>query len=74
MVGGFFACRTDYPADLKKPVFDRLLELKSNPSTRHLLTLFQSSGFVLQDANCLRTANSLLETYEQHAAAAGRNR
>jgi ABC-type phosphate/phosphonate transport system substrate-binding protein len=65
MVSAFFAWRKDYPTSLKKPLFDRLVELKSSPATRQILTLFQSSGFTARDADCLRPANSLLEAYER---------
>jgi phosphonate transport system substrate-binding protein len=65
MVSAFFARRKDFPAYLKKPLFDRLIELKSSPATRQILTLFQSSGFAAFDADCLRPANSLLEAYER---------
>jgi phosphonate transport system substrate-binding protein len=65
MVSAFFAWRKDFPANLKKPLFDRLIELKSSPATRQILTLFQSSGFTAYDADCLRPANSLLEAYER---------
>jgi phosphonate transport system substrate-binding protein len=75
MKGAFFAWRKDYPANLKKPLFDRLLDLKSSPTARQVLTLFQSPGFAARDADCLRPANSLLDAYERHREpAAGRRK
>lgn len=75
MVSAFFAWRQDYPAHLKNPIFDRLLELRSSPTAMQVLTLFQSPGFAARDADCLGPANSLLDAYERHREpAAGRKR
>jgi phosphonate transport system substrate-binding protein len=75
MESAFFAWRKDYPASLKKPIFDRLVELKSSPTTYQMLTLFQSPGYAVRDADCLIPANSVLDAYERHhQPAAGRNR
>ncbi len=70
MVSAFFACRRDYPAHLKKPIFDRLLALKSSPTSKQVLTLFQSPDFTALDAECLHSANSVLEIYERRRHAA----
>ena len=64
-VSAFFACRRDFPAQFKKSLFDRLVNLQSHPSTSQLLTLFHSSGFSVRDATCLRTALTILESYEK---------
>ena len=75
MRSAFLAFRKDYPPHLKRRVFDRFHELKSIPATDQILTLFQSSGFVARDADCLGSANSLLDAYERHhEPAAGRKR
>jgi phosphonate transport system substrate-binding protein len=75
MRSAFLAFRKDYPAHLKKPIFDRVRELKSIPASDQILTLFQSSGFVTRDAGCLSSASALLDAYERHRApAAGRKR
>ena len=75
MQSAFLAFRKDYPAHLKKPIFDRFLELKSIPATDQVLTLFQSTGFSARDSDCLGPANSLLDAYERHhETAAGRKR
>jgi phosphonate transport system substrate-binding protein len=75
MESAFFAWRKDYPTNLKKPLFDRLLDLKSSPTAQQVLTLFQSPGFTARDADCLRPANSLLDAYELHREpGAGRKR
>jgi phosphonate transport system substrate-binding protein len=75
MVSAFFAFRKDYPAHLKKPIFDRLLDLRSSLTAMQLLTLFQSPGFTARDADCLRPANAVLDAYERHRApAVGRKR
>jgi phosphonate transport system substrate-binding protein len=75
MVSAFFASRRDCPAHLTKPIFDRLAELRSSPTSRQVLTLFQSPGFTARDADCLRPANALLDIYERHRApATGRKR
>ena len=66
MESAFFACRKGYPASLKKQLFDRLLSLRSSPTARQVLTLFQSPGFTARDANCLISANSVLDAYERH--------
>jgi phosphonate transport system substrate-binding protein len=75
MQSAFFASRKDCPARLTRPIFDRLPELRSSPTARQVLTLFQSPGFTARDADCLRPANSLLDAYERHREpAAGRKR
>jgi phosphonate transport system substrate-binding protein len=75
MESAFFAWRKDYPAHLKKPVFDRLLDLRSSTTAQQVLTLFQSPGFTARDADCLGPAQSLLDAYERHhEPAAGRKR
>jgi phosphonate transport system substrate-binding protein len=75
MESAFLAFRKDYAAHLKKPIFDRFLELKSIPATDQVLTLFQSTGFSARDSDCLGPANSLLDAYERHhETAAGRKR
>jgi phosphonate transport system substrate-binding protein len=75
MQSAFLAFRKDYPAHLKKPIFDRFFELRSIPATDQILTLFQSSGFVARDADCLGPASSLLDAYERHREpAVGRKR
>jgi hypothetical protein len=75
MHGGLMAFRKEYPAQLKKLIFDRFLELKSTSATNHLMTMFRCTGFVAGDANLLSSANSLLDTYERHhAPAVGRKR
>jgi phosphonate transport system substrate-binding protein len=66
MEGAFFAWRKGYPAYLKKPVFDRLLNLRSSPAAQQVVTLFQSPGFTARSADCLATANALLDVYERH--------
>jgi len=66
MESAFFAWRSDYPAHLKKPVFDRVLDLRSSPTARQVLTLFQSPGFTARGADCLLPANALLDAYERH--------
>jgi phosphonate transport system substrate-binding protein len=66
MESAFFAWRKGYPANLKKPVLDRLLDLKSSAAARQVLTLFQSPGFTARDTDCLRPANTLLDAYERH--------
>ncbi|MCC6590675.1 MAG: PhnD/SsuA/transferrin family substrate-binding protein [Bryobacterales bacterium] len=74
-VSTFFACRKDFPARFKKSLFDRFVDLRAHPSTSQLLLLFHSPGFVVRDSSCLRTALSILDTYEQRREmAAGRNR
>jgi len=75
MQSAFFTWRKDYPAHLKKPIFDRMLALNSSPTAKQVLTLFQSPGFTVRDANCLDPANSMLDTYERHREpVAGRKR
>ena len=75
MVGTFFACRKDCPADLKKTILDGIIKLKSSPPAKQILTLFQTSGFTAREADCLRPANSLLDAYERyHEPAAGRRK
>ena len=66
MLSAFFAWRKDFPAHLKKSIIDRLLELRSSPTARQVLTLFQSPGFTAQEPDCLSTANSLLDAYERY--------
>ena len=66
LVSTFFAWRQDYPASVKKPIFDRLLDLKMSPAATQVLTLFQSSGFAGRDGECLRPALALLDAYEHH--------
>ena len=75
MQTAFLAFRKDFPVDLKKSIFERFLELKSIPATDQILTLFQSSGFAVRDAECLIPAYSVLEAYERHREpGAGRKR
>jgi ABC-type phosphate/phosphonate transport system substrate-binding protein len=75
MEGTFFACRKDYPDQLKKTILDGLVGLKSSPPARQISMLFQSPGFSLRDADCLSPANSMLDAYERHyGPAAGRKR
>lgn len=45
---------------------DRLLEVRSSPAARQVLTLFQSPSFAIHDAEYLRSANSILDAYERH--------
>jgi ABC-type phosphate/phosphonate transport system substrate-binding protein len=75
MTNAFLAFRKDYPAHLEKSIFDRVLNLKAVPAAAQILTLFQSSGFVAEDADCLGSANALLDAYDRHhEPAAGRKR
>jgi len=66
MEGSFFAFRKDYPARFKRPVYDRILSLKRTPTTQQVFTLFQATGFTGRTADCLSSANSLLDEYERH--------
>jgi len=75
MQSAFFTWRKDYPAHLKKPIFDRMLALNSSPTAKQVLTLFQSPGFTARDASCLNPANSVLDAYERRREPApGRKR
>jgi len=75
MYSAFLAFHRNYPNELKGPIFDRFLGLKSAPATDQILALFQSSGFRAQDAACLGTANALLDAYERRRPpTAGRKR
>jgi phosphonate transport system substrate-binding protein len=65
MVNAFFAWRKDYPAELKQPIFDKVLNLRSSRTAEQVLTLFQSPGYTIQDSGCLREANSVLDAYER---------
>jgi ABC-type phosphate/phosphonate transport system substrate-binding protein len=65
MVNVFLAFHKNYPLDLRKPVFDRMISLNSKPLTRQVLVLFQSPGYTLEDADCLNSANLLFDAYER---------
>jgi ABC-type phosphate/phosphonate transport system substrate-binding protein len=74
-LSAFFAWRKDFPERFKKPIFDRLLDLRSNLTARQVFTLFQSPGFAVVDAEGLRPANALLDAYERlREPPAGRKR
>ena len=62
----FFACRKGYDANSKKSLMDRLVEVRSSPAAKQVLTLFQSPGFAIHDAEYLIAANSILDAYERH--------
>jgi phosphonate transport system substrate-binding protein len=66
MEGTFFACRKDYPETFKKLILDGLVGLESSPPAKQISTMFQSPGFAMRDAEGLRPAISLLDTYERH--------
>jgi len=75
VVSSFFSCRKDYPAHLKEPIFDRLLNVRVSATAKQLMTLFQSPGYTVWQVDCLRTANSMLEIYERRREPpAGRKR
>lgn len=65
-VSAFFAFRKDYPAHLKAPIFDGLINLRSAPTSRQVLTLFQTPGFMVQGAECLGPANTILDSYDRY--------
>jgi phosphonate transport system substrate-binding protein len=70
MLSVFLAFQKNYPADLRKSVFDRMVALNSNPIARQVLVLFQSPGYTIEDADCVNSANLLFDAYERHRAPA----
>jgi hypothetical protein len=66
VASAFFACRKGYVSTTGKPIMDRLVEVRSSPAAKQVLTLFQSPGFAIHDAEYLHTANSILDAYEHH--------
>lgn len=68
LVHTFFAAHRDSP--VKVSVLDRMVASRQSPTAVQVLTLFQSSGFIIRDAGCLSSANSLLDEYEQLTNAA----
>jgi phosphonate transport system substrate-binding protein len=74
MEGTFFACRKDYPENLKKQILDGLVGLESSPPAKQISTMFQSPGFALRDADGLRPAITLLDAYERHHQPSGERR
>ncbi|MGA2987392.1 MAG: PhnD/SsuA/transferrin family substrate-binding protein [Terriglobia bacterium] len=74
MVTAFFACRKDYAPRLKKSIMDGVIDLKSSPTAKQVLVLFQTPAITYRDADCLRPANALLDAYERHREPATRRK
>lgn len=65
VASAFFACRKDF-ANSKVSIITRLVEVRSSPAAKQVLTLFQSPGFAIHDGEYLRTANSILDAYDRY--------
>jgi phosphonate transport system substrate-binding protein len=61
----FMAFRKGYPAELKMPIFNRMLAFNSSTTARQVLMLFQSRGYIGNSQECLSPATSLLDAYER---------
>ena len=71
LVAALVACRKDYPAALRQKLVGRILDLRSDASTRQMLTLFQSATYKSWGEDLIQPTLALLDTYDKQQASKG---